>query len=175
MIHIPDKGKIFFGWWIVGASVVIFFYMSGTIILGFTAFFEPIAAEMGWNYTQISLDSSLRGLETSLLAPVTGGFVDRWGPRKFILLGGLLMAAGCYFLSTIESLAMFYAAYLIIALGTCCCSYTVQMATAANWFRRKMGLASGIMSAGVGFGGLMIPILVNLIAIYGWRTTMALI
>jgi len=175
MIHMPDRGKIFFGWWIVGASFMIFFYMSGTIILGFTAFFEPIAAEMGWSYTQISLASSLRGLEAGLLAPVTGILVDRWGPRKLVFSGGILMAAGSYFLSTVDSLAMFYAAYLIIALGTSCCSYTVQMAAAANWFRRKMGLASGIMSAGVGFGGLIIPIMVYLIVIYGWRTTMALI
>ena len=150
---------------------MIFFYMGGTINLGFTAIFEPIAAETGWSYTQISLASSLRGLESSLLAPVTGILVDRWGPRKLVFSGCIILAAGGYFLSTVDSLALFYAAYLVIALGASCCAPTVQMAAAANWFRRKMGLASGIMSSGAGFGGLLIPIMVYLITISGHCTS----
>ena len=49
---------------------------------GFTAVFEPIAGELGWSYTQISLAASLRGLETGLLAPLLGLLADRWGPRR---------------------------------------------------------------------------------------------
>jgi len=55
--------KIFYGWWVVFACFFISFYVSGTTIFSFTAFFEPLSKEFGWSYTQISLASSIRGLE----------------------------------------------------------------------------------------------------------------
>ena len=85
--------KVFYGWWVVVASFLIALYVGGTILYGFTAIFEPIASEFGWSYTQISLATSLRGLEMGLLAPVVGLLVDRWGPRK-LLFGGSSSSAG---------------------------------------------------------------------------------
>ena len=64
--------SVFYGWWIVGACFLISLYVGGVIFFGFTAFFEPIANEFGWSYTQISLAASLRGLEIGLLAPIFG-------------------------------------------------------------------------------------------------------
>ena len=63
---------LFYGWWVVAASFFIALYVGGIIFYGFTAFFEPIANELGWSYTQISLAASLRGLKMSLLAPFMG-------------------------------------------------------------------------------------------------------
>ena len=54
--------KLFYGWWVVGASFVIAILQAGIIFYGFTTVFEPIAYEMRWSYTQISLAASLRGL-----------------------------------------------------------------------------------------------------------------
>jgi hypothetical protein len=71
--------KVFYGWWIVGAAFFIALYVGGTVFYGFTAVFEPIAGDLGWNYTQISLAASLRGLEMGLLAPLSGILIDRWG------------------------------------------------------------------------------------------------
>ena len=62
--------KVFFGWYIVIASILITLYTHGIVQFGFTAVFEPIAEEFGWSYASISLASSLRGLEVGLLAPL---------------------------------------------------------------------------------------------------------
>ena len=85
--------KIFYGWWIVGACFVISFYVAGVVYFGFTAFFEPIANEFGWSYTQISFAASLRGIEVGLLSPAVGILIDRLGPR-WIMFGGAILA-GC--------------------------------------------------------------------------------
>ena len=82
-MHLNQKRpKIFYGWWIVGASLLITLYTGGVVYFGFTAVVEPIAEEFGWSYAQISLASSLRGLEVGLLAPFVGFLADRWGSRR---------------------------------------------------------------------------------------------
>ncbi len=88
-----NEYKIFYGWWIAGASFLIALYVGAVVYYGFTAFFEPIVSEMGWSYTQISLAASLRGLEVGLLAPLVGILADRWGPRRLIFGGVFITAA----------------------------------------------------------------------------------
>jgi len=164
--------KIFYGWWIVGASFLIALYIGGAVFYGFTAFFEPIANEMGWSYTQISLAASLRGLEMGLLSPFVGILADRWGPKRLIFGGVFITAAGLLLLSSTTSLIMFYGAFALLAIGVSACTVTVLLTAVANWFRRKMGVASGIAICGFGFSGLLIPVIVGLIAAHDWRTTL---
>ncbi len=164
--------KIFYGWWIVVASFLIALYLGGAVFYGFTAFFEPIVDEMGWSYTQLSLAASLRGLEMGLLSPIVGILADRWGPRKLIFGGVLVTAASLLLLSSTTSLIMFYVSFILLAIGVSACTVTVLLTAVANWFRRKMGIASGIAICGFGFSGLMIPVIVRLIEVYDWRTAL---
>jgi MFS family permease len=160
---------VFFGWYIVGASFLITLYVSGSINLGFTAVFEPIASELGWSYTQISFAASLRGLETGLLAPFAGMFLDRWGPRPLVVFGALLNGFGLLLLSRVSTLAMFYTAFIFIAAGVSTATAALMMTVVANWFQKKAGLAMGIAASGVAFGGLLIPLITLLVDNFGWR------
>jgi len=167
--------KIFYGWWIVLACSLIGLYVSGTVNFGFTAFFEPIREEFGWSYTQISLAASLRGLEMGIFAPVVGFLVDRFGPRKLMLWGTITVGFGLILLSLAQSLATFYGAFLLIGFGGGGCTSVVSMTAVANWFRRKIGLALGVMASGFGAGGLMVLLIVRLIELYQWRATLIIL
>ena len=109
--------RIFYGWWIVLACFFISFYVGGVIFFGFTAFFEPIRAESGWSYAQISFAASLRGLEAGLLAPLVGVLVDRWGPRRLLFSGAIITSLGLILLSRTTSLGTFYGAFVVVAIG----------------------------------------------------------
>jgi MFS family permease len=147
--------KIFYEWWIVLACSLIGLYVGGVIFFGFTAFFEPIREEFGWSYTQIYLAISLRGLEMGVFAPVVGFFVDRFGARKLILWGTITVGFGLILVSLTQSLAMFYGSFLLVAFGAGGCTSVVTMTAMANWFHRKVGIALGVMGAGIGAGGLL--------------------
>jgi len=167
--------KIFYGWWIVLACFLIAFYFGGAIFYGFTAFFEPIREEFGWSYTQISLAASLRGLEMGIFAPLVGILADRFGSRKLIFWGTITVGFGLILLSRTQSLAMFYGSFLLIAFGAGGCASVVTMAAVANWFHRKVGLALGVMASGFGASGLAVPLIVHLIDVSGWRTTLIIL
>ncbi|MFC1900877.1 MFS transporter [Chloroflexota bacterium] len=154
----------------VAAAVIIILYTGGIVHFGFTAVFEPIAEEFGWSYAQVSLAFSLRGFEMGLLAPLVGYFVDRWGPRRMIFTGSILIFIGFLLLSRISSLAQFYATFIIIALGISTCTGTVLMTAIANWFRRRTAIATGIVASGFGLGGLLVPLITWLVDTMEWRT-----
>jgi len=144
--------------------------VGGFIVFGFTAFFEPLANEFGWSYAQISFAASLRGMESGILAPLVGLIVDPWGPRRLMFGGILILGIGVMLLSRTASLGMFYGAFALVAIGTSGTSPTVAMTAVANWFQRKVGLATGIITCGFALGGLLVPLIVRLIDIFDWRT-----
>jgi len=166
------KPRIFYGWWIVFACFLVSLYISSVILFGFTAFFEPLVQEFGWSYTQVSLASSLRGLEMGILAPLIGFLVARFGSRKLILLGVFTVGVGLIMMSYTHSLLIFYCAMGFIAFGAGGCTTVVTMTAVARWFRKNIGKALGIMSSGFGASGLFIPGIVWIIDGYGWRTAL---
>jgi len=167
--------RVFYGWWIVGACFFISLYVGGVVFYGFTAIIELVAKDFGWSYTQISFAASLRGMEMGILAPFVGMLVDRWGPRRLLFGGLIITSLGLMLLSRTTSLGMFYGAFVLLAIGMSTCSSTVLMTAVANWFRRKIGIATGIMICGYGFSGLLIPVIVKLIDTYEWQKAIAIL
>jgi len=169
MIFSRNQDRVFYGWWIVAASFVTALYTGGAIFYGFTAFFDPIIKNMGWSYTQVSLAASLRGMEMGIFAPFIGILVDRLGPRRLVFAGGIILATGLALLSITTCLPMFYGAFTLLAIGMSACTGTVILTAIANWFRRRIGLATGLAICGYGFSGLLVPVITRLIAVYEWR------
>lgn len=169
--HTQQHLRLYYGWWIVGASVLVGLYVGGIVVYGFTAIFEPIVLEFGWSYAVVAFAASLRGVESGLLEPVVGRLVDRWGPRRLIVFGSLFTTAGLLLLSHTFSLAMFYGSFVLLAVGMSACGPTVLVTAVASWFRVRQAFATGIALSGFGLGGLILPLMVTLIAQYGWRVT----
>jgi MFS family permease len=174
-MNLKPKTVVFYGWWIVGSCFLIAMFTSGIVGWGFTAIIEPVVQELGCSYAQISVAASLRGLEVGLLAPVTGMLADRWGARRLIFGGLVMVAAGYLLLSRATSLATFYGAFALVALGFSACSATVLITAVSKWFRKRASLAVGIVNSGWGFSGLVVPLVVGLIYLYQWRTTMVIL
>ena len=94
---------------------------------------------------------------------------------KLILYGTITVGLGLISLSLTQSLAMFYGSFLLVAFGAGGCTVVVTMSAVANWFHKKVGIALGVMASGVGASGFFIPLIVWLIDVYGWRTTLIIL
>ncbi|MEK7873069.1 MAG: MFS transporter, partial [Chloroflexota bacterium] len=111
-----------------------------------------------------------------LTGPVGGYLVDRYGPRLIVLISVILMGLGFIALSQVQSLIAFYAIYILFVAMGASTGIAMAMPTAiANWFIRKRSRAMGILYAGVGMGGVAVPVLALLISAYGWRTALVII
>lgn len=166
---------MFYGWYIVGACCLIMMYNSGVNSLGFTAVFEPIVDEFGWSHTQISLAASLRGLERGLLAPVAAILSDRWGPKRVVFGGLILIFFGMILLSMVTTLTMFFTSFILIGIGVSATATPLLMVLVLSWFPKKGGLAMGIAASGVALGGLLVPLITSFIDTFGWRQAIFII
>lgn len=165
--------RIFYGWYIVGASVALNFYLSIAFFQGFQVFFLPILTEFGWSRALTSGAYSLRQLESGFLAPVVGFLVDKWGPRTVILLSVLCTGAGLMLLSTIHSIGSFYLALMVASIGTSGASHGITWPVAvAAWFKRLQARAFGIAMLGPVFAGPFLFIVALMEQQFGWRVSL---
>ncbi len=167
---------LFYGWWIALGGCLGAALMSATGISGFGVFFPFLEAEFGWSRAAFSGALSVSFAEAGLLGPVEGALVDRWGPRRTVVLGVTIMAAGFLLFSRINSLLAFYLVLLLgVVLGQGLAVHVPLTVALANWFRRKRGLAFAVYRAGFGVGGFAIPLLGALLLAVGWRNTAVLL
>ena len=112
---------------------------------------------------------SLQRLEGSIASPVEGFLVDRFGPRKLIVTGGLISGSGLIFLSFMQNIWMFYASVLLVSLGMSASVGIPRTWSIVHWFHRLRGRALGIGSSGAVVSGPLLIIVVWLINTLGWQ------
>ena len=170
------RRELFYGWWIVGASFLILLITVGIGLYGPPVFLIPLQDHFGWSRAAIAGGSAVAFLTAGVVAPLVGVLIDRYGSRKVMTTGALVMGCAFCLLSAIRSLWQFYALNVIVAIGITFVAFIPNQTLISNWFHRKRGLAMGIALAGIGFGGLsMPPLAAFVIADFGWRVAYAVL
>lgn len=169
------KLHLFYGWYIVAALFFIWAFVGSIIMNSFTSYIEPISSKFGWTYTSISFGVSLHNIAQLIFLPVVGILIDRWSVKKLVFTGVLLTGVSIFMLSRITSLSQFYFIYFLTGITTSTCISTVPLTVVGRWFREKMSLATGILMAGVGCSGLLVPLVTRVVDTFGWQTAMMIL
>lgn len=165
--------KLFYGWWIVAAASFASMVQGGIYTYGFSLFVLPVTLDFGWSRAEISGVFSFARLEGGLIGPLEGFLVDRYGPRRMILIGLPFMGLGYFLLSRVDSLLAFYLVFVLLVSVGSSLGLTAPANTAvANWFIRNRGRALGIVATGISVGGVLVPGTAWVIQQFGWRGAM---
>ena len=171
---IKQRG-IYYGWWLVLICYFIAAYVAGAVFFSLTAFIEPIVQEFSWSLTQVSLVSTVRGLEIGIFSFFIGFFVDRFGAKQLLIFGLATTGIGILLFSRTQSLTWFFFSFVILSFGAGGCTSVVLTTIIANWFNKNMGKAMGVMVCGFGSGGLLVPGIVWMIERLQWRMTLVIL
>ena len=167
----PDG--VFYGWWVLSASVILGFFAFGVVIPGYLAFSVPIRAELGLTSGQSAFVVGAAwgvGDVTSLIA---GWLADRYGARRLILAGGLLSGLGFAALSFAESFWAIVAVYSIVAsVGRGLGIFPTLMTVVNQWFEQRKAFALAVINTAVmGGAAAILPALSAAADQFGWRPT----
>src|SRR3954466_10492724 len=171
MVMAKDSKRLFYGWYMVGAGSTLQFLQSALMSQSFGAYVAVLQAERGWSKTALSGAAAMQQMETAILGPLIGWFMDRFGPQGIIRLGIVMFGAGLMILSQTDTLGTFYAAFLVIALGASFCGFFPINVALINWFERWRARALSSLSIGLALGGISVPIVAWSLSTYGWGAT----
>jgi MFS family permease len=163
---------IYYGWMIVFVGLVSMAFWFG-IRTTFSVFYVALLERFPWSRGESAGVQSMALITYTLLAPLVGGLIDRFGPRRVIIPGILTLATGLVLCAKIDTLFQFYLLYgVIVSAGTTCIGIVSYSAVLAHWFDAKRGLASGIAVSGMGLGTfVLVPLSQYFISLWGWRVT----
>jgi MFS family permease len=158
-------------------AFVVLFCIVGVSLWGLPFFYDFMVQQFGWTRAQVTSGNALSKL---IVGPAFGFFagwiVDRFGPRRMMMIGVLMAGAAMAGLGYISSLGMFYFFYLFNALGYVCGGPLPNQVLLTNWFDRSRGKAMGFAYVGIGLGGATVPWVAHtLVQHFGWQAALRIL
>ena len=163
--------QVFYGWKLVGFTVFTLAVVISPIFQGLGTFFVALERQFGWSRTALSGAFALSRAEGAILGPVEGYLTDRFGARRMVLVGLLVLGAGFIALSRIDGIVDFYVAFLVITGGAGIGGFLPLVTAINHWFVRRRATAMAIGMTGINLGGLLVPALAWSVDSLGWRPT----
>jgi MFS family permease len=164
--------KLFYGWVIVGAGIVVTCVGFGAM-LSLSIFLQPMTEAMGWSRAGISTAATLNWLCMGIGTFLWGALSDRYGTRAVVLCGGVLLGLGLGTASQAATLGQFQLLFGVLVGVATGSLYVPMTATTTRWFTAHRSLAVALVSAGLSLGSsVMGPFARWMISVYDWRTAM---
>jgi sugar phosphate permease len=176
-IQIPDIGlpRQSSQTYVVVTTFLSLFAIVGFAYYGLPFFFDFMTKEYGWSRTVVTSGNALGKLLVGpLFGFIAGWLIDKYGPRRLMLGGVLMMGIALIGLSFSNTLGLFYMFYIFNALGYLFGGPLPCQVLISRWFDANRGKAMGIAYLGIGTGGALVPLIsAALEKNYGWHISLA--
>lgn len=154
-----SDGKAAVNRWLQLAIGVACMVAAANIQYAWTLFVPEIQKTFGWTRASIQATFTIFVIVQTWLTPIEGYFIDKYGPSRVVMFGGIMTGLAWVVNSYATSLTGFYVGAIIGGIGVGCV-YATCINNALKWFPDKRGLAVGLTAGGYGAGSALtiIPI-----------------
>jgi len=175
VVHSRSEPKIFYGWVIAALAVFSVAVTNGLSGAGISAFYRAFINEFGWSRAAIATAGTLLLLVRGFAGPFTGPLWDRYGPKRFMVVGAAVTGIASIYGSYINKPSHLYLTLLMMSVGVSLSGLGAGAFLISSWFTRTRGVAMGILFTGTSLGGMIFPPLSTfLISSYGWRMALVI-
>ncbi len=140
--------------WVVFGAVLIQLCLGA--IYAWSVFTTSLK-ESGWSVAQTQYVFTAGLVSFALVMIVAGRIMPRFGPRKLVIAGGIVLGAG-YLSAGLLGGSKFWPVFLgvgVIGGSGIGLAYVVPIAVGMRWFPDKKGFITGLAVAGFGFGAML--------------------
>jgi len=155
----------------VSVAFLALFAIVGCALYGLPFFYDFFVKDLGWSRQQVTSGNALSKLVVGpLFGWLAGIMVDRFGPRRLMLVGIVIAGAALIGLGGVTTIGAFYFFYLLNAVGYVLGGPLPVQVLLSRWFDTARGKAMGIAYLGIGVGGALVPLVAYaLTQSMGWR------
>ena len=163
--------------WVIVAVTLVALTAAQAVRAAPGVIIVPLEQEFGWDRAAISLAVGLSLLTFGLGGPLGGWLLERFGPRRLLVGGIVLIGLGLFALINIRELWQLYLVWgIVIGLGTGAAGQVASAAIAQRWFRTHRGLIVGLFGGATSAGQLVfVPAMAALTVTMGWRAAIVLL
>jgi MFS family permease len=162
---------------VAATSFFALFSIVGLALYGLPFYYDYMVNEFHWSRATVTSGNALSKLVVGpLFGFFAGWIVDRFGPRRLMLVGILMAGVALIGLGNMNALWMFYAFYLFNALGYVCAGPLPNQVLLTRWFDKSRGKAMGFAYLGIGIGGFLVfQISALLLKSFSWHTSLTIL
>ncbi len=167
-----NDGPIFYGWFILAASVVIELFGIGFGIFGITTAYPYLIETFPqWPRSTIFLPTSIIIVTVGALGPFVGWLVDRFPIRILFTTGALVQGVGLLAFAHVHTPLEYLASSVVVGVGLAGVTILPNQVLIARWFHARVGLVNGILLGATALGASISPALITrLIEASDWRS-----
>lgn len=140
-----------------------FFFVTATTFTSLGYVLYTMVAELGWSQASAGLSFSLLGLACGLSSPLPPLVMEWVGTRLTMVAGCLVLAAGFYIASVIETLGFFFVATAFMGIGFSLVAPAPAVYLLATWFPKTSARMIGFYFMIGSSGGIAGPLIVGAI------------
>src|SRR5271169_2296965 len=164
------------GWRVVLAACLGVMAGFGSLfVYTFSVFVKPLAAQFGWSREAISTGFAIAAVTLGLVSPLLGRWIDRFGPRRIILVCMTIYVCAIASLSMMRSgLWQFYVTCFVLGVVGNGAAHLAYSRSISTWFQRRLGMGLALVMVGAGLGAMILPVVAqSIISRSGWRAAYA--
>lgn len=166
------------GWRVVVACFSLAICSWGFGFYGHAVFLSELQKQHGWSAGLISGATTVYYLVGGVLIAFVGDAVNRFGPRRFVLMGMVALGLSAVVIPFITAPWQLYAAYVLMAFGWAGTSLAAIVTILGLWFQAKRGMAISLALNGASTGSIILtPAMVALTAWlgFGWAVPLTVL
>ncbi len=166
------QARFYYGWVVVAIATLVMFCSGPGQSHTFSIFVDLIAADLQISKTSIASSYGFATLIAAFGLSRMGVFVDRFGPRKVLIVVSILLGVACIAFGAAVGVITLSLGFMVLRYfgqGSMMLGATNLV---AQWFSAKRGTAMSIVMLGFGASIAFHPALAQwLIDLVGWRQT----
>jgi len=166
----------YYGWRVaLAACLGVMAGFGSLFVYTFSVFVKPLAAEFGWSREAISGGFAIAAVTLGCVSPLLGRWIDRFGPRRIILVCMTIFGCAIASLSLLRfGVWQFYVTCFVLGVVGNGAAHLAYSRSISTWFRRRLGTALAFVMVGAGLGAMILPVVAqSIISRFGWRTAYA--
>ncbi len=171
----PPRAKIFYGWYVLAACVVIELFGLGFGVFAITTVYPFIIDTFPqWSRTIVFMPTSIIIITVGVMGPITGILIDRYPIRYVFIAGIIVQSVALYWFSKVQTPAQYLTVSVFVGLGMSSVTILPNQVLVSRWFHERVGLVNGIVLAATALGAAIAPALITrIIEVSDWRTAFA--
>jgi cyanate permease len=161
--------------WVMLALASILYFCFSAVLSSIAPLITPIIADLNISFSQMGVILGAWPLTYIVMSLVGGTIIDRWGIRKSLFLGILIISLSAGLRYFANGFTLMFICVALFGVGGPMISIGAPK-TIATWFRGKeRAIAIGVYMAGTALGSLLSLSITNSVIMpltgYSWRLT----